>query len=126
MGSEKPAPGGGHNDKKEEYPLTKAAVGHFWVRWPIGKLRSAHAASLLARISHRVSSRGRRGAVHSGVFDPRGAEPYSIVRRAPRGEKTTLGTVHRRLQQKAGEIWGLEEPPIRTGTQDPCEPGRGK
>ena len=30
----------------------------------------------LARISHRVSSRGWRGAVPSGVADPRGAEAY--------------------------------------------------
>ena len=62
----------------------------------------------LARISHRLSSRGRRGDVPSGVFDPRGAEAYQAVRRAPRREKTPLGAVHRRPQQKAGEICGLE------------------
>jgi len=95
----------------------------------------------LARISHRVSARGRRGAVPSGVFDPRGAERVLAVRygappalvsprhqrvsdglargrafghtallsagRAPRGEKTPLGAVHRRSQQEAGEICGL-------------------
>ena len=63
--------------------------------------------ALLARISHRVSSRGRRGAVPSGVFDPRGAERVLAVRRAPRGEKRPLGAVHRRAQQEAGEIRGL-------------------
>jgi len=45
--------------------------------------------------------------VHSGVFDPRGAERVRAVRRAPRGEKTPLGAVHRRPQQKVGEICGL-------------------
>ena len=60
-----------------------------------------------ARISHRLSSRGRRGAVPSGVSDPRGAETYSTVRRAPRGEETPPGGVHRRPQQDAGEIYGL-------------------
>lgn len=30
----------------------------------------------VARISHRISSRGRRGVVHSGVFDSRSAEAY--------------------------------------------------
>ena len=47
----------------------------------------------------------------SGVFDPRGAEAYSTVRRAPRGEKTLLGAVHRRPQQTVGEICRLESPP---------------
>ena len=61
----------------------------------------------LARISQRISSRGRRGAAPSGVFDPRGAERVLTVRRAPRGEKTPLGAMHRRPQQKAGEICGL-------------------
>jgi hypothetical protein len=32
---------------------------------------------------------------------------YSTVRRAPRGEKTPLGAMHRRPQQEAGEICGL-------------------
>ena len=35
-----------------------------------------------ARRSRRVSSRGRRGAVASGVFDPRSAQAYPEVRRA--------------------------------------------
>ncbi len=35
-----------YNDPKEEYPLTKATAGHFWVRWPMGELLSAHAESL--------------------------------------------------------------------------------
>jgi hypothetical protein len=35
---------------------------------------------ILARTSHQVSSRGRRGAVLSWVFDPRGAEAYLTVR----------------------------------------------
>jgi len=61
----------------------------------------------LARISHQLSSRGRRGAVLSGVFNLRGAESYLTVRRAPRSEKTPLGAVHRRPQQEAGEICGL-------------------
>ena len=43
----------------------------------------------------------------SGVSDLRGAESYFAVRRAPRGEKTSLGAVHRRPQQEAGEICGL-------------------
>ena len=43
----------------------------------------------------------------SGVFDLRGAERVLEVRRAPRGEKTPLGAMHRRPQQKAGEIGGL-------------------
>jgi len=64
----------------------------------------------LARISHWVSSRGRRSDVPSGVFDPRGAERVLVVRRAPRGEKTPLGAVHRRPQQKAGEICRLGDP----------------
>jgi len=35
-----------------------------------------------ARRSRQVSSRGRRGAVHSVVFDPRSAQAYPEVRRA--------------------------------------------
>jgi len=62
----------------------------------------------LARISHQCSSRGRRGAVSSGVFDLRDAESYSTVRRASRGEKTPLDAVHLRPQQKIGEKCGLE------------------
>ena len=62
---------------------------------------------LITRISHWVSWRGRRGAVHSGVYDLRGAERVLAVRRAPRGEKTPLGAAHRRPQQKASEICGL-------------------
>jgi hypothetical protein len=37
-----------------------------------------------------------------------GAESYLTVRRAPRSEKITLGAVHRRPQQEAGEMCGLE------------------
>ncbi len=48
----------------------------------------------------------------SGVFDLRGAERVRAVRRAPRGEKTPLGAVHRRPQQEVGEICGLEVHPI--------------
>ena len=62
---------------------------------------------VLTRISHQLSSRGRRGAVPSGVCDLRGADSYSTVRGAPRGEKTPLGALHRRPQQKVGEICGL-------------------
>jgi len=36
-----------------------------------------------------------------------GAERVLAVRRAPRGEKTPLGAVHRRPQQEAGEICRL-------------------
>jgi hypothetical protein len=61
----------------------------------------------IGRVSHQLSWRGQRGAVPSGVFDPRGAESYFTVRRAPRGEKTPLGAVHRWPQQKAGEKCGL-------------------
>jgi arylsulfatase len=35
-----------YNDPKEEYPLTKATAGHFWVRWPMAELLKAHSASL--------------------------------------------------------------------------------
>jgi len=61
----------------------------------------------LTRTSRQLSWRGRRGAVPSGVFDLRGVESYLTVRRAPRSEKTSLGAVHRRPQQEAGEKCGL-------------------
>ena len=35
-----------YSDPKEEYPLTKATAGHFWVRWPMSELFKAHLASL--------------------------------------------------------------------------------
>jgi arylsulfatase len=35
-----------YNDPKEEYPLTKATAGHFWVRWPMAELLKEHGASL--------------------------------------------------------------------------------
>ena len=35
-----------YNDPKEEYPLTKATAGHFWVRWPMGEVLTEHMASL--------------------------------------------------------------------------------
>lgn len=35
-----------YNDPKEEYPLTKATAGHFWVRWPMAEILKAHGASL--------------------------------------------------------------------------------
>ena len=35
-----------YSDPKEEYPLTKATAGHFWVRWPMGEILNEHAASL--------------------------------------------------------------------------------
>ena len=35
-----------YSDPKEEYPLTKATAGHFWVRWPMAELLKAHLASL--------------------------------------------------------------------------------
>jgi arylsulfatase len=37
-----------YNDPKEEYPLTKATAGHFWVRWPMGELLTEHTLSLQA------------------------------------------------------------------------------
>ena len=91
-------------------------VVELWQRWWRRRGCSCTEASFaradfrreLVRISRQVPSRGRRGAVPSGVFDPRGAEAYSTVRRAPRGEKTPLGAVHRRPQQEAGEICGLD------------------
>lgn len=46
----------------------------------------------------------------SGGFDPTGAESYSTVRRAHGGEKTPLGTVHRRSQQTVGGICALAVP----------------
>jgi hypothetical protein len=59
-------------------------------------------------MSYRISSRERRGAAPSRVFDPRGAESHVTVRRAPRGEKTRLGGVRRQPQQQAGEMGGPE------------------
>ncbi len=35
-----------YKDPKEEYPLTKATAGHFWVRWPMAESLKAHEASL--------------------------------------------------------------------------------
>ena len=35
-----------YNDPKEEYPLTKATAGHFWVRWPMGEILTEHMVSL--------------------------------------------------------------------------------
>ena len=35
-----------YSDPKEEYPLTKATAGHFWVRWPMGTILTKHAESL--------------------------------------------------------------------------------
>jgi arylsulfatase len=35
-----------YSDPKEEYPLTKATAGHFWVRWPMGELLTEHSLSL--------------------------------------------------------------------------------
>jgi len=35
-----------YSDPKEEYPLTKATAGHFWVRWPMSEILKEHAASL--------------------------------------------------------------------------------
>jgi arylsulfatase A-like enzyme len=35
-----------YNDPKEEYPLTRATAGHFWVRWPMGAVLTDHMASL--------------------------------------------------------------------------------
>ncbi len=35
-----------YNDPKEEYPLTKATAGHFWVRWPMAEHLKAHFTSL--------------------------------------------------------------------------------
>jgi len=37
-----------YSDPKEEYPLTKATAGHFWVRWPMAEILKEHAASLKA------------------------------------------------------------------------------
>jgi hypothetical protein len=72
----------------------------------------------LARTSHQLSWRGRRGAVPSGVFDLRGAESYLTVRRAPRSEKPPLGAVHRWPQQEAGEKCGLVFPKHRRCEND--------
>jgi four helix bundle protein len=71
---------------------------HFWrIAYASAKEVDSH-LRLLARIIHKVTSRGRRGAVHRGVCDPRGAEAYLTVRRAPRGEQTPLGAAYRRPQ----------------------------
>ena len=35
-----------YSDPKEEYPLTKATAGHFWVRWPMSEILTEHLASL--------------------------------------------------------------------------------
>ena len=77
------------------------------IRRTSSKAQSTRCRYREARISHRCSSRGRRGAVRSGAYDPRGADSYLTVRGAPRGEKTPLSAVHRRPQQKTGEICGL-------------------
>ena len=55
----------------------------------------------------------------SWVFDPRGAEAYLTVRRAPGGEKTQLGAVHRRPQQTAGEKCGLGTRPKKPPGGEP-------
>lgn len=34
-----------YNDPKEEYPLTAETAGHFWVRWPMGEILTAHQES---------------------------------------------------------------------------------
>jgi arylsulfatase len=48
-----------YNDPKEEYPLTKATAGHFWVRWPMAELLKAHLASLK-----------KEPPIKSGTLDP--------------------------------------------------------
>ena len=72
---------------------------NWWIEpafWDIkGKIEAKPVYELLARMSHQLPSRGRRGVAASGVFDPRGAESYSTVRRAPRGEKTPQITTYR-------------------------------
>jgi hypothetical protein len=68
----------------------------------------------LARTIHRCSKRKVRGAVPRVVFDPRGAEAHLTVRRAPRGEKTAMGAVHRASRPEAGESSGLGS---RAGTR---------
>jgi arylsulfatase len=35
-----------YSDPKEEYPLTKATAGHFWVRWPMAEILKAQTQSL--------------------------------------------------------------------------------
>jgi arylsulfatase len=35
-----------YSDPKEEYPLTSATAGHFWVRWPMGVVLTDHMTSL--------------------------------------------------------------------------------
>jgi len=48
-----------YNDPKEEYPLTKATAGHFWVRWPMAEHLKAHFTSL-----------GKEPPIKSGTPDP--------------------------------------------------------
>jgi arylsulfatase len=48
-----------YNDPKEEYPLTKATAGHFWVRWPMAEHLKAHFTSL-----------EKEPAIKSGTPDP--------------------------------------------------------
>jgi arylsulfatase len=48
-----------YNDPKEEYPLTRATAGHFWVRWPMAELLKAHFTSL-----------GKEPPIKSGTPDP--------------------------------------------------------
>ena len=58
--------------------------------------RALHSTALTRRI---MRSRSEGGEVpHPAVFSTRGRGLYSAVRRAPRGEKTVLGAVHRRPQ----------------------------
>jgi len=47
-----------------------------------------------------------------------GAERVLAVRRAPRGEKTPLGVMHRRSQQEAGEICGLTSQAVQNSDCD--------
>ena len=54
-----------YSDPKEEYPLTKATAGHFWVRWPMAELLKAHAASL----------------AQEPPIAPGTADPYQPIRR---------------------------------------------
>jgi len=79
----------------------------------LGQLRlllmDAPEITRLARISHQLSSRGRKTVVRCGVCDLRAAESYLTVRRAARRKQTPQIAADLRPQQEVGEICGLED-----------------
>jgi len=74
------------------------------------------------RIRTHGARNGRRWGPRPGLEGARST--YSTVRRAPRGEKTPLGAVHRRPQQIVGEICRLtirRFPSVRNAAGEPAK-----